>query len=228
LLIGDISERTKLLWAHNTLFFMCLTHLSTLITTYQQFHTTTYIFSFVIMSSFLLKKKLREALFFCFNLKKSTAESHWIFGEAYGDNVLSEITCRDWFRRFNANNFDLSDKKRENRPRKVEDCQLQALLDEDDRKKCLPSNWAFLKQSFPCGYMPWRRFKRSENGCHMNWTIGWWSDAKTHAKFCLPDKKKSRSCIGLWQAMKSGSIFKILNARNLGLIQPNHQHLPQD
>jgi len=29
-------------------------------------------------------------------------------------------------------NFDLSDKKRENRPRKVENCQLQALLDEDD------------------------------------------------------------------------------------------------
>jgi len=31
--------------------------------------------------------------------------------------------------------------------------------------------------------------------------------------------------------MKSGSIFRILNARNLGLIQvvpPNHQHLPQD
>jgi len=35
-------------------------------------------------------------------------------------------------RRFNDDNFDLSDKKRENRPRKVEDCQLQALLDEDD------------------------------------------------------------------------------------------------
>jgi len=32
---------------------------------------------------------------------------------------------------FNDNNFDLSDKKRENRSRK-EDCQLQALLDEDD------------------------------------------------------------------------------------------------
>ena len=32
---------------------------------------------------------------------------------------------------FNNDNFDLSDKKRENRPRKVEDCQL-ALLDEDD------------------------------------------------------------------------------------------------
>ena len=55
----------------------------------------------------------------------------------------------------------------------------------------------------------------------MNWTIGRWSDVKIHAKFCLPDKKESRSCIGLWQAMKSGSIFRILNARNLGLIPPN-------
>ena len=97
-----------------------------------------------------------------------------------------------------------------------------------NRKKCLPSNWMFLKQPFQCGYMSWGRFKRSENGCRMNWTIGRWSDAKTHAKFCLPDKKESRSCIGLWQAMKNGSIFRILNARNLGLIQPNHQHLPQD
>jgi len=24
-----------------------------------------------------------------------------------------------------------------------------------------------------------------------------WSDAKTHAKFCLPDKKENHSCIGL-------------------------------
>jgi len=45
--------------------------------------------------------------------------------------------CRDWFRRFNDDNFDLSDKKHENRPRKVEDCQLQALLDKDDTQKML-------------------------------------------------------------------------------------------
>jgi len=63
--------------------------------------------------------------------------------------------------------------------------------------------------------------KRSENGCRMNWTIGRWSDAKTHTKFCLPDKKESRSCIGLWQAMKSGSIFRILNTRNLDPAQPS-------
>jgi len=75
---------------------------------------------------------MREALLFCFNLKKSAAESHRMLVEAYADNALSETTYRDWFRRFNDDNFDLSDKKRENRPTKVEDCQLQALLDEDD------------------------------------------------------------------------------------------------
>jgi len=57
-----------------------------------------------------------------------------MFVEVYADNALSEITCRDWFRWFNDDNFDLSDKKRENRLRKVEDYQLQALLDEDDTR----------------------------------------------------------------------------------------------
>lgn len=85
------------------------------------------------MSSFLPEKEhMREALLFCFNLKKSAAESHRMLVEAYGDSALSETSCRDWFRRFKDGNFDLSDKKRENRPRKVEDHQLQALLDEDD------------------------------------------------------------------------------------------------
>jgi len=64
---------------------------------------------------------MREALLFCFNLKKSAAELHRTIVEAYDDNALSETTCRDWFRRFNDDNFDLSDKKRENRPKKVED-----------------------------------------------------------------------------------------------------------
>jgi len=72
-----------------------------------------------------------EALLFCFNLKKSAAELYRMLVKTYGDNALSETTCRDWFRRFNDDNFDLNDKKPENRHRK-EDCQLQALLDKDD------------------------------------------------------------------------------------------------
>jgi len=110
---------------------------------------------------------MREALFFCFNLKKSAAESHRMLVEVYGDNALSETTCRNWFRQFNDDNFDLSDKKRENRPRKVEDCQLQALLDEDDiqSQKMLAEQ---LSVSQAVISMPWGKFKRSENRCRMN------------------------------------------------------------
>jgi len=97
-----------------------------------------------------------------------------------------------------------------------------------NRKKCLPSNWVFLKQPFLCGYIPWGKYKRSENGCHELNDRQMERRQNTNVKFCLPDKKESRSCIGFWQAMKSGSIFRILKARNLGLIPPNHQHLPQD
>jgi len=53
--------------------------------------------------------------------------------EAYGDNALSKTTCRDWFRRFNDDNFDLSDKKRVKiGPGRLRTAQLQALLNEDD------------------------------------------------------------------------------------------------
>lgn len=78
------------------------------------------------------KRHMRESLLFCFNLKKSAAESHRMLFEAYGDSALSETTCRDWFRRFKDGNFDLSDKDRENRPRKFQDEELQALLDADN------------------------------------------------------------------------------------------------
>ena len=114
--------------------FLWLWNMSTLSNALRQpFHTTTYIFPLAIMSSFLPEKEhMREALLFCFNLKKSAAESQRMLVEAYGDSALSETTCRDWFRRFKDGNFDLRDKKRKNRPRKFEDHQLQALLDEDD------------------------------------------------------------------------------------------------
>jgi len=41
-------------------------------------------------------------------------------------------------------------------------------------------------------------------------------------------RQKRKSFLHRIVAMKSGSIFRILNARNLGLIPPNHQHLLQD
>lgn len=36
-------------------------------------------------------------------------------------NMLSEITYRNWFRRFKGNDFDVNDKERSGQPKKFED-----------------------------------------------------------------------------------------------------------
>lgn len=85
------------------------------------------------MSNFVPKKgHVREVMLYHFNSKKSAAESHRMLVATYADNAPSERTCRYWFSRFSEGNFDLSDQERENRPKKFEDTELQALLDEDN------------------------------------------------------------------------------------------------
>jgi len=74
---------------------------------------------------------MRTMLIFCFHLKKTAAESHRMLVEAYGDYAVGEATCRNWFRHFKNGDFNVIDKTPENRPKKFEDAELQALLDED-------------------------------------------------------------------------------------------------
>ena len=51
--------------------------------------------------------------------------------EAYGHNAPPESICREWFRRFKNHNFDLEDKECEGAPKRFEDEDLEAILDED-------------------------------------------------------------------------------------------------
>jgi len=158
---------------HTTHFFLCVWHLSLISAHHQQFHTTIYIFSFIIMSSFLLKKKhMRKALLFCFNLKKSAVELHWMLVEAtmlyrkqraeigFADS-MTPTTILTWMTR--------SVKIGPGRLRTV-NCRFFWTRTISNRKKCLPSNWVFLKQSFPCGYMPWGRTASKDRKMGAAWT----------------------------------------------------------
>ena len=74
------------------------------------------------MSTFVPNKVyLRGILFHYFIQNKSVAEAHKILVVTYGDNALSDTTCRDWFRRFKNNYFKLVDKERSSAPKKFED-----------------------------------------------------------------------------------------------------------
>ena len=84
------------------------------------------------MSNFVLTKQhLREVLVFCFNWKKSAAEAHRMLVDVYGDNAPTDKSCREWFRRFKNGDFSVEDRPRSGQPKKFEDKQLEALLDED-------------------------------------------------------------------------------------------------
>ncbi|EGI58564.1 Mariner Mos1 transposase, partial [Acromyrmex echinatior] len=62
---------------------------------------------------------------------KSAAEAHRMLVEVYGDTVPTNKLCRKWFRRFKNGDFSVEEKPRSGQPKKFEDKELEALLEED-------------------------------------------------------------------------------------------------
>jgi len=75
------------------------------------------------------KEHPRTALIFCFHLKKTAAESYRLL---IVNMLHRKKTCERWFQRFKIGDFDVADKEHGKLPKKYEDLELQALLDEDD------------------------------------------------------------------------------------------------
>jgi len=85
---------------------------------------------FEISNFVLIKQHLRKVLIFCFNWKKSAAEAHRMLVEVYGNTAPTDKSCREWFRRFNGD-FSVEDKPHSGQPKKFEDKELEALVEED-------------------------------------------------------------------------------------------------
>jgi len=54
--------------------------------------------------------------------------------EVYDDTAPTDKSCREWFRRFKDGYFNIEDKLRSGQPKKFEDKELEALLEEDQRQ----------------------------------------------------------------------------------------------
>lgn len=74
---------------------------------------------------------LRTSLLFCYHLKKNASESHRMLVEAYGEHALGRTQCNEWFNKFKSGDFDVRSEERGRPPKKFEDDELRALLDED-------------------------------------------------------------------------------------------------
>ena len=86
----------------------------------RDFALASYTFGCVKMSDFMPNNHhLRKVLIFFFHSKKTTAEAHRQLQKVYGDAALSETTCCDWFPRFKDGDFDVDDRKYEQKHEKV-------------------------------------------------------------------------------------------------------------
>ena len=80
------------------------------------------------------KVYLQGILLHHFIQNKSAAEAHRILVATYGDNALSDTTCRDWFRRFKNNDFKLESKEegfKAGASKKFEHKELEKIFDEE-------------------------------------------------------------------------------------------------
>jgi len=65
-------------------------------------------------------------------LEEKAAEAHRMLVEVYGDTAPTDKSCREWFQgRFKDGDFSVEDKPRSEQPKKFEDKELKALLEED-------------------------------------------------------------------------------------------------
>ena len=62
------------------------------------------------------KLKIRERMLFSFKMGKSAAETCRNINESFGERVVSETTCRDWFKKFRNEGENIKDKPRSGRP----------------------------------------------------------------------------------------------------------------
>ena len=159
----------------------------------------------------------REVLLHYFISKKTAAESRHIFVKVYGEHALSEITCRDWSRRFKSGDFDLSNTDCGKPSKKFEDAELQALLNEDSTQtlkqlaKALEVDRETISRRLHTIVKIQKEGKKVPN--ELKDTL---KGEKPLVKFCLIVPKESHFYIVLLLAMKSGSISTISSTKNRG------------
>lgn len=77
---------------------------------------------------------LRTCILYDFKVGLKAAECHRRLCQAFGKDVISERTTREWFSKFKAGDTDVEDRPRSGRPSTADDERLLQLLEEDPRR----------------------------------------------------------------------------------------------
>ena len=74
---------------------------------------------------------LRHSLLFCFKLGETAADANRTLCETFGHDVMSERSCREWFRRFKSGDMDVEDNLHTGRHMEMDEEQLKSMVEVD-------------------------------------------------------------------------------------------------
>lgn len=81
------------------------------------------------------KEQLRIAILNSFNQSLCAAECHRLLVNTFGESLSPSLsTCEYWYRRFKAGDFDILDKERSGAPKKLEEPELEQLLEDNPHR----------------------------------------------------------------------------------------------
>jgi histone-lysine N-methyltransferase SETMAR len=81
----------------------------------------------------LSKDLLRHSILYDFRAGLKAAESHRRLCQAFGPDIVSATTVRDWFQRFKSGDYSIVDKTKSGRPPELDDGELRQLVESNPR-----------------------------------------------------------------------------------------------
>ena len=88
----------------------------------------------IILKMYPDKLHIRHCMLYHFHEGINALQATKAIRSVYGEDALNERTCKKWFARFTAGDFDLNDRDRSGRPLEVNDDVFEALLEENPKQ----------------------------------------------------------------------------------------------